>query len=56
MAASPRPPPPRLRRARQVTLIATGGLRRPQDIVKALALGADTVAVSNVAPSGVRLR
>ena len=35
--------------ARQVTLIATGGLRRPQDIVKALALGADAVAVSNVA-------
>jgi glutamate synthase domain-containing protein 2/nitrite reductase/ring-hydroxylating ferredoxin subunit len=35
--------------ARDVTLIATGGLRRPQDMVKALALGADAVAVSNVA-------
>ena len=35
--------------ARQVTLVATGGFRRPQDMVKALALGADAVAVSNVA-------
>lgn len=35
--------------ARQVTLVATGGFRRPQDVVKALALGADAVAVSNVA-------
>jgi glutamate synthase domain-containing protein 2 len=35
--------------ARDVTLVATGGLRRPQDVVKALALGADAVAVSNVA-------
>jgi len=35
--------------ARGVSLIATGGLRRPQDMVKALALGADAVAVSNVA-------
>jgi glutamate synthase domain-containing protein 2 len=35
--------------ARDVSLIATGGLRRPQDMVKALALGADAVAVSNVA-------
>ena len=34
---------------RDVTLIATGGLRRPADIVKALALGADAVAVSNTA-------
>jgi len=35
--------------ARDVTLIATGGLRRPHDMVKALALGADAIAVSNVA-------
>jgi nitrite reductase/ring-hydroxylating ferredoxin subunit len=30
-----------------VTLIATGGLRRPQDMAKALALGADALALSN---------
>ncbi len=36
-------------RATHVTLVATGGLRRPHDIVKALALGADAVAVSNIA-------
>ncbi len=35
--------------ARDVTLVATGGLRRPHDMVKALALGADAIAVSNVA-------
>ena len=35
--------------ARLVTLVATGGIRRPQDMVKALALGADAVAVSNAA-------
>jgi len=35
--------------ARDVTLIATGGFRRPQDMVKALALGADAIAVSNAA-------
>lgn len=35
--------------ARDVTLIATGGLRRAADMVKALALGADAIAVSNVA-------
>jgi glutamate synthase domain-containing protein 2/nitrite reductase/ring-hydroxylating ferredoxin subunit len=35
--------------AREVTLVATGGLRRAADMVKALALGADAVAVSNVA-------
>ncbi|MFF5965193.1 glutamate synthase-related protein [Streptomyces collinus] len=35
-------------RATHVTLIATGGLRRPQDMAKALALGADALAVSNV--------
>jgi glutamate synthase domain-containing protein 2 len=35
--------------ARDVTLVVTGGLRRAQDFVKALALGADAIAVSNVA-------
>ena len=34
---------------RDVTLIITGGLRTPADFVKALALGADAVAVSNAA-------
>ncbi|MEN8235723.1 MAG: glutamate synthase-related protein, partial [Actinomycetota bacterium] len=35
--------------ASNVSLIITGGLRTPVDFVKALALGADAVAVSNVA-------
>jgi len=35
--------------ASDVTLIVTGGLRTPADFVKALALGADGVAVSNSA-------
>ncbi|MGD9529451.1 glutamate synthase-related protein [Pseudonocardia sp.] len=35
--------------ARDVTLVATGGFRRAQDMVKALALGANAIAVSNVA-------
>ena len=35
--------------ATDVTLVATGGLRRPADFVKAMALGADAVAVSNSA-------
>jgi methylamine---glutamate N-methyltransferase subunit C len=34
---------------RDVTLIITGGLRVPADFIKALALGADAVAVSNSA-------
>ena len=34
---------------RDVTLIATGGLRVPSDFVKAMALGADGIAVSNSA-------
>jgi len=33
--------------ANNVTLVATGGLRKPADYVKALALGADAVALSN---------
>lgn len=32
-----------------VTLIITGGLRLPADFLKALALGADAIAVSNTA-------
>jgi glutamate synthase domain-containing protein 2 len=35
--------------ARDVTLIITGGLRHPADFAKAMALGADGVAVSNAA-------
>ncbi|MBT8417664.1 MAG: Rieske 2Fe-2S domain-containing protein [Silicimonas sp.] len=34
---------------RDVTLVITGGLRKPADFIKALALGADAVAVSNSA-------
>lgn len=37
----------------QVTLIITGGLRVPIDFVKALALGADAVAVSNSAMQAI---
>ncbi|MEO1135928.1 MAG: glutamate synthase-related protein [Pseudomonadota bacterium] len=33
--------------AKDVSLIATGGLRKPADYVKAMALGADAVALSN---------
>ena len=32
-----------------MTLVITGGLRKPADFAKALALGADAVAVSNAA-------
>jgi glutamate synthase domain-containing protein 2 len=32
-----------------ITLVATGGLRTPSDFAKALALGADAIAVSNAA-------
>ena len=35
--------------ASQVTLIITGGLRHPADFAKAMALGADGIAVSNAA-------
>ena len=34
---------------RDVSLVITGGLRKPADFAKALALGADAVAVSNAA-------
>lgn len=36
-----------------VTLIITGGLRKPADFVKALALGADAIAVSNAAMQAI---
>lgn len=36
-----------------VTLIITGGLRKPADFIKALALGADAVAVSNSAMQAI---
>ncbi|MFT4539961.1 MAG: glutamate synthase domain-containing protein 2 [Planctomycetota bacterium] len=35
--------------ASDVTLIATGGLRTPEDFVKAMALGADAIALANSA-------
>jgi glutamate synthase domain-containing protein 2 len=38
---------------RDVTLIITGGLRMPEDFVKALALGADGVALSNSAMQAI---
>ena len=38
---------------REVTLVITGGLRVPEDFVKAMALGADAVAVSNSAMQAV---
>ena len=39
--------------ARDVTLVITGGLRVPADFVKALALGADAIAVSNAAMQAI---
>ena len=38
---------------RHITLIITGGLRTPADFVKALCLGADGIAVSNVAMQAI---
>ncbi len=38
---------------RDVTLVITGGLRKPADFIKALALGADAVAVSNSAMQAI---
>ncbi|MEL6808828.1 MAG: glutamate synthase-related protein, partial [Pseudomonadota bacterium] len=36
-----------------VSLVITGGLRKPADFVKALALGADAIAVSNSAMQAI---
>ena len=36
-----------------VTLVITGGLRKPADFVKAMALGADAIAVSNSAMQAI---
>jgi glutamate synthase domain-containing protein 2/nitrite reductase/ring-hydroxylating ferredoxin subunit len=36
-----------------ITLVITGGLRKPADFIKALALGADAVAVSNSAMQAI---
>jgi glutamate synthase domain-containing protein 2 len=41
------------REARDVTLIITGGLRTPADFAKALALGANGIAVSNAAMQAI---
>jgi len=38
---------------KDVTLIITGGLRKPVDFVKALAMGADAIAVSNAAMQAI---
>ena len=38
---------------RDVTLVVTGGLRTPWDFAKALALGADAIAVSNAAMQAI---
>ncbi|MDH4350871.1 MAG: glutamate synthase-related protein, partial [Gemmatimonadota bacterium] len=38
---------------RDITLVITGGLRTPADFAKALALGADAVAVSNAAMQAI---
>ena len=36
-----------------VSLVITGGLRKPADFVKALAMGADAIAVSNAAMQAI---
>ena len=36
-----------------MSLVITGGLRKPADFVKALALGADAIAVSNAAMQAI---
>ena len=38
---------------RDVSLVITGGLRKPADFIKALALGADAIAVSNSAMQAI---
>ena len=41
------------RTAPEVSLVITGGLRKPADFIKALAMGADAVAVSNAAMQAI---
>ncbi|MEL6978112.1 MAG: glutamate synthase-related protein [Pseudomonadota bacterium] len=41
------------RERKDVTLVITGGLRKPADFIKALALGADAIAVSNAAMQAI---
>ncbi len=41
------------RSGRDVTLVITGGLRMPEDFAKAMALGADAIAISNSAMQAV---
>ena len=36
-----------------ITLVITGGLRKPTDFIKALALGADAIAISNAAMQAI---
>jgi len=38
---------------KDVTLVITGGLRKPADFIKAMALGADAIAVSNAAMQAI---
>ncbi len=38
---------------KDITLVITGGLRKPADFIKALALGADAIAVSNAAMQAI---
>ena len=37
-----------------ISLVITGGLRKPADFIKALAMGADAIAVSNAAMQAIR--
>ncbi|MGI9407873.1 MAG: glutamate synthase-related protein, partial [Hyphomicrobiaceae bacterium] len=38
---------------KNITLVITGGLRKPADFIKAMALGADAIAVSNAAMQAI---
>ncbi len=38
---------------KDVTLVITGGLRKPADFIKAMALGADAIAISNAAMQAI---
>ena len=38
---------------KDVTLVITGGLRKPADFIKAMAMGADAIAVSNSAMQAI---